>query len=359
VQNVMAVAVNAPGEGYPLIAVVGPTSSGKSALALHLAWQFGGEIINCDSIQVYRGLEIGSGKVPQCERARIPHHLIDVLSINQVMTAGKFRRLARHALAEIRGRGRIPVLAGGTGLYMRSLLVGLFDGPQRSDRLRERLKEMESKHGTGFLHRMLARLDSAAASRIHPHDAQKLVRATEVCLLSGRPISELHGQGRDALTGYRVFSIGLSPKRAELYNRINQRVEAMFASGLVDEVRGLLALENRIDPSGPGPLNALGYSQALKVLRGGMMLPEAVKETQLKTRRYAKRQMTWFRRESGIAWFDGFGDDAELQSRIVCWLARNLPQASSASHDAGPRTLREQKGCVHEQHARGQERDSR
>lgn len=332
-QDTMAVAVNAQIQGYPLIALMGPTSSGKSALALRVARQLNGEIVNCDSIQVYRGLEIGSGKVPPRERGHIPHHLLDVVSIQQTMTAGEYRRLARRALEGIRERGHLPILAGGAGLYMRSFLDGLFDGPQRSERLRERLKTVEARHATGFLHRMLARMDPVAASRIHPRDVQKLVRAAEVCLLSGRRMSELHGQGRgqDALTGYRVFRIGLWPSRSELYRRINRKVEEMFAAGLVDEVRALLVGHGGATTSIPEPLSALGYSQASRVTRGEMNLPEAVKDTQIKTRRYAKRQITWFRRESGVMWFNGFGDDPEIETRVVRWLRSALSTTLSAS----------------------------
>jgi tRNA dimethylallyltransferase len=324
-------ATKQPCTSTPLVAIAGPTASGKSALALYLAGVLGGEIVNYDSVQVYRGLDIGSGKVSREERLRIPHHLLDVLSSDQSMTAGEYRRLARKTLAEIAGRGKVPVLAGGTGLYLRALLRGLFEGPARCDPLRAHLRGIEERRGRGFLHKLLRRLDSEAARRIHPHDVQKLLRALEVCLLSGQSISRLHQQGRDALAGFRIVKIGLNPDRDELRERINRRVESMFASGLIQEARAMLDGRGASTPTGSGPLSALGYRQACQFLRGEISLAEAVRDTQSATRRYSKRQLTWFRAEPDVNWFHGFGDDPDLQRRVSHWLIRTLANAPTWS----------------------------
>ena len=313
---------------YPLVAILGPTASGKSALALHLAVVLNGEVVNYDSVQIYRGFNIGSGKVSSEERLGIPHHLLDVLNSDQLMTAGQYRRLAIKALAEIRGKGKLPVLVGGTGLYLRALLQGLFEGPPRSDTLRARLRALELRRGRGFLHRMLRRLDPAAARRIHPCDLQKVMRAVEVYWLAGQPISKLHEQGRHALSGFQVFKVGLNPSRSELRERINRRVESMFASGLLQEARALLDGSGAPTQISSGPFTALGYRQACRVLRGEICFAEAVQDTQAATRRYAKRQLTWFRQETDVAWFDAFGDDPELQRHASHWLLRRLAAES-------------------------------
>jgi tRNA dimethylallyltransferase len=310
--------------GYPLVIIAGPTGSGKTALALHLAEIFRGEIVNYDSVQVYRGADVGSGKVSSEVRRRISHHLLDVLEPDQLMTAGYFRLLALKALTDIRKRRQLPILAGGTGLYLRALLQGLFAGPARSEHLRVRLREMEARHRAGFLHRLLARLDPQAASRVHPHDTQKVIRCVEVCLLSGQPISRLHSSGREALSGFEIIRIGLNPPRAALYRHIDQRTAAMFAGGLVEEVRALLERQGDSRGNAFGPLNALGYRQAARLLRGEIDAGRAVRDAQAATRRYAKRQLTWFRREPGVTWFRDFGHDPELQLRAARWLQGKL-----------------------------------
>jgi len=298
----------------PLVAVVGPTAAGKSALALAVAASFDGEIINYDSVQLYRGFDIGSGKLSSQERCGIPHHLLDILDAEEEFTAGDYRREAVRVLAELKQRTRLPVFVGGTGLYLRAVFVGLFDGPPRSEELRSRLRGLAQRRGREFLHRLLKRLDPAAAARIQPRDTQKTVRALEVCILARTPISKLQARGRSGLEGYRVVKVGLNPERRELCQRIDKRVEAMFARGFLEETRVLLA---RRDWRRFKALGALGYRQASAVLQGQLSLPEAILQTQVATRRYAKRQMTWFRHETGIAWFGGFGEDPRVQSQVI------------------------------------------
>jgi tRNA dimethylallyltransferase len=308
---------------YPLVAIVGPTAAGKSALALALAERLDGEIVNYDSVQIYRGFDVGAGKLPAAERRSIPHHLLDCLEPAQLLTAGDYRREALRVLTDLRARAKLPLFVGGTGLYLRGLLLGLFEGPPRSEALRERLRVLARKRGREHLHRLLERLDRAAAQRIQPRDTQKIIRALEVCLLARKPLSALHARGRRGLQGYQVYKIGLNPERGRLYERINRRVEAMFAGGLLDEVRALLA---RPDASRIKPLEALGYRQACAALRGEMSLEKAIRHTQVATRHYARRQLTWLRPESDIVWFEGFGDDPETQRRVLSALEqRGLP----------------------------------
>jgi tRNA dimethylallyltransferase len=301
-------------KGSPLVAIVGPTAAGKSALALVLAESLNGEIINYDSVQLYRGFDIGSGKLALEERRGVPHHLLDCLEAEEQFTAGDYRREALRVLAEIKERARLPLFVGGTGLYLRAVFLGLFDGPSRSEDLRGRLRALAERRGREFLHRLLKRLDPEAAARIQPRDTQKAVRALEVCILARTPISKMQARGRSGLEGYRVVKVGLHPERRELHQRINRRVEGMFARGLVEEARALLA---RQDWSRIKPLGALGYRQAGAVAQGQLSVPEAILQTQVATRRYAKRQMTWFRHEPGIIWFGGFGDDPQVQSQVL------------------------------------------
>jgi len=300
-----------------LVAILGPTASGKSELALAVAERFGGEVVNYDSIQVYRHFEIGAAKLRVEERRGIPHRLIDLLEPNEVFTAGEFARRATAAIGDIRDRGRLPVLAGGTGFYLRALLDGLFAGPTRDEALRARL----ARRGGLRLHKLLARFDPDAARRIHPHDARKLVRALEVTLLARRPITELFAEERQGLAGFEVVKIGLQPDRDALYARIDRRTEAMFAAGLVEETRRILALGY---PETSKPFESHGYHQAVGVLRGELSLPEAISDAQRYTRHYAKRQLTWFRREKDVTWFRGFGEEREVQEAVV----RSIDEAS-------------------------------
>jgi tRNA dimethylallyltransferase len=308
----------------PLVVLLGPTASGKTALSLHVARHFHGEIVSCDSVAVYREMEIGTAKPSAAERRSVAHHLIDVFSPDQECTAGDYSRLARQSLAEISGLGHLPVVTGGTGLYLRALIDGLFAGPQRSQKMRDRLQRSAERHGSGWLHRLLLRLDIEAAQRIHANDTPKLIRAIEVCLAGRQPISEAWQAGRDRLTGYRILRIGLHPPREQLYERINARAKAMFAAGpkggLVEETRGLLARYGEF----PRAFDSLGYRQARAVLRGELPLEEAVAQTQQGHRNYAKRQLTWFRREPEVHWLQGFGDDPAIQNEAARLLVENL-----------------------------------
>lgn len=296
-----------------LVAVAGPTGSGKSELALRIAAAFVGEIVNCDSLQIYRGFDIGTAKLPESERRGIPHHLIDLQAPDEIFTAGEFARQARRVTSAIAQRGHLAILAGGTGFYLRSLIHGLSPGPERDEGLRERLTAREGRR-PGSLHRLLRRFDPATASRIHPNDVPKTMRAVEICLLSRQPASAVLAQERDALTGFRVLKIGLFPPREALYERIQMRTERMFRDGLVEEVKSLLAAGVSTEVK---PFESLGYRQALRVVRGGMSVEQAIFDTALRTRQYAKRQMTWFRREPGIEIVGGFGDDEEIIDMVL------------------------------------------
>ncbi len=301
----------------PLVAIVGPTASGKSALGVKLAERLGGEVVACDSTQLVRGFDIGTAKLSPAERSGIPHHLIDVLGPNEDATAGGYRHLALQILGDLRERKRLPVFTVGTGLYLRALLEGLADVPQRSEELRERLRMSVEEHPPGHLHRMLKRLDPEAARKIAPADEQKLIRAVEVCLLASKPISEVHRAGRIPLEGWRVLKIGLLPPREKLNERIHARTDAMLAQGWMREVQALLESGLREDSK---PFDFIGYRELRAVLRDEMTLEEARATIQQATRRYAKRQLTWFRKEPAVRWFSGFGDDAVVQAAVLEWL---------------------------------------
>lgn len=302
---------------YPLVAVVGPTACGKSALAMVLARKYGGEIVNYDSVQVFKRFDIGTAKPSLNDRGLIPHHLIDVAKPDETFTAGDFARQARSVLTDIRSRGALPILVGGTGLYLRALLEGLFSGPQRNEQIRERLRHRAQWKGVPYLHRLLSRWDPEAASRIAPQDSHRLIRALEIYLSTRKTQSEFFRQPREALQGFTVLKIGLNPPRKELYTRINDRVSKMFELGLVKEARAIL--DCGVDLRSK-PFHSLGYQQVVKHLRGQYSEAEAVAETQQSTRRYAKRQMTWFRKEAGVNWFVGFGEDPVLQEEVSHFL---------------------------------------
>ena len=300
--------------------ILGPTASGKTALSLALAAPFHGEIVNCDSVAIYREFSIGTAKPTPEEQARAPHHLFDVVEPTAYTTAGEYARRARSVLSEIAARGALPIVVGGTGLYLRALVEGLFPGPERSEELRARLRSMVGRKSPAYLHRILERLDRTAASSIHPNDVAKTIRAIEVCLHSRRPMTEQWAQGRDPLRGFRILRMGLDPARPQLYQRINRRVREMFDRGLIDETRDLLS---KYGESGR-PLAAIGYKQVVELLKGELDREAAIATVQQAHRNYAKRQMTWFRREPDLRWFPGFGDQPEIQAQARGWLEQNL-----------------------------------
>jgi tRNA dimethylallyltransferase len=331
-----------------LIVILGPTASGKSALAIELAKRLNGEILVCDSTQVYRHFDIGTAKVPKRDQQKIPHHLVDLVEPDEVFTAGDYRRHALRALDDLRRRAKLPIIAAGTGLYLRALLEGLADAPTRSEELRDRLRHSAKERGATHLHKILARLDRESAARIAPRDTQKIIRAIEMRILAGKPVGEIFRAGRgeaggevrekvreglrgevrgrprdgvyvNALEGYAITKIGLSPPRTALYSRIDSRVEAMLAAGWLDEVRALVSagardgmFENsRGIPADSKPFQFIGYSDLRAHLEGRISLADAVAKIQQSTRRFAKRQLTWFRREPDVHWFEAFGDAAE------------------------------------------------
>jgi tRNA dimethylallyltransferase len=304
--------------------ILGPTASGKTALSLAIARKFNGEIVNCDSVAMYREFDIGTAKPTEAERALAPHHLFDFVEPTQFVTAGEYARQARQVVAEVSSRGRLPIVVGGTGLYLRALLDGLFPGPQRSEELRERLRERAANREPAYLHRILARLDRVAANRIHANDTPKLIRAIEVCLASRQKMTELWQQGREPLRGFRIQRLGLDPDRAALYDRINLRAQQMFDAGLVEETHRLM---QRYGESAR-PLASLGYKQAVQLLRGELTREQAVQAVQQGHRNYAKRQMTWFRREPEVVWLKGFGDDPGNQAE-ACALVEKFTSADA------------------------------
>jgi tRNA dimethylallyltransferase len=323
-----------------LIVILGPTASGKSALVIELAKRLNGEILVCDSTQVYRHFDIGTAKVPPRDRQNIPHHLVDLVEPDEIFTAGDYRRHALLSLDDLRRRSKLPILAAGTGLYLRALLEGLADAPTRSEELRDRLRRSAKQRGATHLHKILARLDPASAARIAPRDTQKIIRAIEMRILAKKPVAEIlsagradsrgeirekgRGEGREevhdqapgalranALEGYAITKIGLAPPRPALYARIDARVNEMLAAGWLNEVRTLVssgARENVGIPPDSKPFQFIGYSDLRAHLEGRITLAAAVANIQQSTRRFAKRQLTWFRREPDVHWLDSFGD---------------------------------------------------
>ena len=314
----------------PLVVVVlGPTASGKTALALAIARRFHGEIVNCDSVAMYREFEIGTAKPSPAERAEVPHHLLDCVDPLADVSAGEYARQARQVLRQIALRENepprhLPIVSGGTGLYLRALLEGLFPGPQRSEELRNKLRSRAKKHGPEHLHRILRRLDAAAASRIHANDVPKVIRAIEVCLASRRTshrtMTELWRQGREPLRGFRILRLGLNPEREALYTRINQRAAKMFEDELIAETERLLKKYG----DQARPLTALGYKQAVQFLRGEVDRESALAAAQQAHRNYAKRQTTWFRQEPDVHWLAGFGDDPAIQAEGIATIERQI-----------------------------------
>ena len=316
----------------PLVAILGPTAAGKSALGVWLAERLGGEVAACDSTQLYRGFDIGTAKPTVAERRGVPHHLIDVLGPSEIATAGGYRQMAVALLEELRRRGRLPIFTVGTGLYLRALLEGLADVPQRSEDLRERLRATAAEHPTGHLHRVLSRLDPEAARRILPADGQKLIRAIEICLLAKKPLSEVHRTGRAPLQGWRALKIGLAPPREALNLRIQARTDSMIANGWIEEVRALLKSGM---PAHAKPFDFIGYRELRAVLNGSLTIDEARATIQQTTRRYAKRQLTWLRREHGVHWLTGFGDEPSVQTNALNWLQLQGLQDSRGTQATG------------------------
>ena len=315
-----------------IVAVVGPTASGKSALGVWLAERLGGEVVACDSTQLYRGFDIGTAKPTLAARHGITHHLLDVLAPTEEATAGRYAQMALRVLEDMRQRGRLPIFTVGTGLYLRALLEGLADLPQRSEELRKRLRSSAATHAQGHLHQILKRLDRAAARKIAPNDGQKLIRAIEICLLARKPVTEVHRSGRSPLQGWRAVKIGLRPPREALYDRIHVRTEEMFSKGWVEEVRGLVASGL---PENAKPFDFIGYRELRAVVRGEMGLDAARAAIEQATRRYAKRQLTWFRKEPEVHWLTGFGDDPKSQNDALEYLRSQEFRASRGTHGTG------------------------
>ncbi|MDP2319926.1 MAG: tRNA (adenosine(37)-N6)-dimethylallyltransferase MiaA [Acidobacteriota bacterium] len=303
----------------PLIAVLGPTAVGKSALGIALAERLGGEIINCDSTAVYRGFDIGTDKVPMAERRGIPHHLIDIADPTDEYTAAQFARDATAAVRGIQGRGRVPILVGGTGFYYRALTRGLFPGPPADAELRGRLEAVAARRGVERLHRLMGRVDPASAARIMPRDLKRIIRALEVYFLTGRPLTA-HFEATASLLDpdVQVIPIGLRMPAAWLSERLTSRVDAQFDAGLLDEIRGLLAAGV---PAGARPFGGLVYRQAMEHLQGVRDLDATRALIAQENRRYARRQLIWFRKEPNLVWFDGPGTHAEVQDSVIAMLA--------------------------------------
>ena len=299
----------------PFVAVVGPTASGKTALGVELALAFGGEIVNCDSVQVYRRVEIATAKPTAEERRGVPHHLLDFVPPEVNFSAGEWAREAARVVREIEGRGRLAILVGGTGFYLRALRQPLFVGPPTDAPLRRRLAALRERRGAEHLHAMLGRLDPETAARLSQRDWPRVQRALEVYFQTGSPLS-LRREERPAPPDFapRIRVLALAPPRDELYRRIDARAERHFRAGLVEEVRRLL--DDGV-PASSSALGSHGYRRVVEYLRGGRSLESAVEQTKLDVRHYAKRQMTWFRREPGVEWVEGFGDDPAVQDRVA------------------------------------------
>jgi len=306
-----------------VIAIVGPTASGKSTLGIEVALRLNGEIINCDSVQVYKEIQISTAKIPLDERQGVPHHVIDFISPDINYTAGEWAREAADKIEEIEGRGRVPLLVGGTGFYLRALRQPFFASPPTDESLRQRLNRLREKHGAEHLHRLLKRVDAHAAAQLYPRDWPRVQRAIEVYFQTGQSIvdqqpvrPEPHESSR------RLRILALNPPRAELYKRINQRTEEHFRAGLVDEVRELL--DRGFSPAS-NALGAHGYRRVVEYLQGQRDFESAVEQTKLDVRHYAKRQLTWFRHEADVEWFEGFGEENSTLQSVLEAIAAGPP----------------------------------
>ncbi len=305
---------------YPAVAIVGATASGKSRLALAMASEFEGEIVSCDALQVYRHMDVGTAKPTAAEQDAVPHHMLDLRNPGEDFSAGDYQRLARRALACISQRRRLPVVAGGTGFYLRALIEGLFEGPGRTEILRKRLRRVIGRKGPGCLHRILLRADPRSAARISPADGARIIRALEVLWTTGTPFSSWQDRPRDSLTGFRWLKLGVEWPRQDLYQRIDRRVEAMFAGGFPEEVRFLL----NCFPRDIHAFKAIGYRQCAMHLDGVWTMEQAIADTQRASRRYAKRQLTWFRSDTEIVWLNGREGFASLSERASEFVRRFL-----------------------------------
>lgn len=314
---------------YLGVVILGPTASGKTRLGMALAARFRGEIISCDALQVYRFMDIGTAKATPAERDRVPHHMLDLRDPGEDFSAGEYQRIARQSLDAVRRQGRLPLVVGGTGFYLRALIDGLFAGPGRSDDLRARMRRIVEVRGPRCLYRALRRVDPGTASRIAPADSPRIIRAYEVYLLTGRPMSWWQGRPRDALLGYRWLKLGIETPRPLLYDRINTRVAEMIDKGLIEEVQGLL---DRF-PRDCQAFKAIGYREVAAYLEGKLTLVQAVEQTQQESRRYAKRQMTWFRSDSSVIWLDGALDPEMIESEAAHLVAEFLAKRSSGTGD--------------------------
>jgi tRNA dimethylallyltransferase len=304
-----------------VVAVLGPTATGKSALAMDLAARYSGEIISCDSTAVYGGFDIGTDKVAAADRRGIPHHLIDIAEPTDEYTAAQYARDAARVIREIHARGRLPFVVGGTGFYYRALTRGLFPGPGRHDALRKRLESLASRRGLTFLHRMLKRVDPASAARIQPRDLKRMVRALEVFFLTGRPLTQHFAETISPIAGMTVAAVALRLPAAETSERVTKRVAEQFRRGLMDEVRSLLA---RGIPESARPFGGLVYRQALEHLHG--VRDEIATRALIaqENRRYARRQLIWFRKEPNLSWFDGPGESPSTVAAVNQLLGQRL-----------------------------------
>ncbi len=298
-----------------MLAIVGPTASGKSTLGIEVALKLNGEIINCDSVQVYKEIQVATAKVPLEERKGVPHHLIDFVSPDVNYTAGEWARDAAKKIEEIESRGRLPLLVGGTGFYLRALRQPFFVSPPTDESLRRRLNQIREKHGVEHLHRLLTRMDKHAAQQLYPRDWPRVQRAIEVYLQTGQSIvGQQPARPEPHESSRRLRILALNPPRAELYKRINERTDAHFKAGLVEEVQSLLG--RGFSPTS-NALGAHGYRRVVEYLQGLRDLDSAIEQTKLDVRHYAKRQLTWFRHEAGVEWFHGFGEENAILQSIL------------------------------------------
>jgi len=291
-----------------VVAILGPTASGKSALGLALAKRFGGEIISCDSTAVYKGFDIGTDKVPLAEQEDVPHHLVDLVEPSCEYTAADYARDAMRAIVDIRCRGRLPILVGGTGFYYRALVRGLFPGPARDPAIRGRLERIAARRGVERLHRWLARVDPPSATRIQSRDLVRIVRALEVYLKSGRPLTQHFAETRAPLEGWSVVGMVVAPPWAEITDRIARRVDVQFARGIVDEVRQALAIGV---PATSRPFTGYVYRRVLEHVRGERDEAATRELIVRENRHYARRQLIWFRKEPNLVWIHRAGERAD------------------------------------------------